>query len=80
MNVAVQIDGRPVLAAEPGRHERQLQPGVHSIQFEGTLLGKQWRVVPSWDGVAGLDAVSARDDCAAESPPACSLSLVSIRG
>jgi hypothetical protein len=31
------------------------------------LLGKQWRVVPSWDGVAmGSMAVSARDDCAAE--------------
>ena len=52
MNVAVQVDGRPVLAAEPGRHESQLQSGVHSIQFEGTLLGKEWRVVPSWDGVA----------------------------
>ena len=52
MNVSVQIDGRPVMAAAPGRYEIQLQPGAHAIQFEGTMLGKEWRVVPSWDGVA----------------------------
>ena len=52
MNVSVQIDGRPVTAAAPGRHEIQLQPGAHAIQFEGTMLGKEWRVVPTWDGLA----------------------------
>lgn len=57
LNVSVQIDGRPVTAIAPGRHEIQLQPGAHAIQFEGTMLGKEWRVFPSWDGV-GMGAMS----------------------
>ena len=25
---------------------------MHAIQFEGTLLGKEWRVIPAWNGAA----------------------------
>jgi hypothetical protein len=28
----------------------ELQRGSHFVQFEGTLLGKAWRVVPAWNG------------------------------
>jgi hypothetical protein len=51
MNVEMRVDGTRVDPAAPGRHERALTPGTHSIQFEGTMLGKQWRVVPEWNGV-----------------------------
>ena len=51
MNVSMSIDSRSVAAIEPGRHDIQLETGVHLVRFEGVMLGKQWRVVPSWNGV-----------------------------
>ena len=51
MQVALRIDGIQIEPQEPGRHEHSLDAGVHSVQFEGTMLGKQWRVVPEWNGV-----------------------------
>ena len=51
MGVSLLIDGTRIDPTAPGRHERTLKAGTHSVQFEGTLLGKQWRVIPEWDGV-----------------------------
>jgi hypothetical protein len=51
MSVSAAIDGHPMEVKEPGRHEVRLEPGAHAIQFEGTLLGKDWRVIPAWEGV-----------------------------
>lgn len=51
MNVSASIDGRPIELKEPGVHAIGLEPGVHALQFEGSLLGKQWLIVPSWDGI-----------------------------
>ena len=51
MNVSASIDGRPIELKEPGVHAIGLEPGVHALQFEGTLLGKQWQIVPAWDGI-----------------------------
>jgi hypothetical protein len=50
MDAAVRVDGTRVEPAGPGHHRVELQRGSHFIQFEGTLLGKQWRVVPAWNG------------------------------
>ena len=47
----LRIDGTQIEPREPGRHEHSLKAGVHSVQFEGTMLGKQWRVVPEWNSV-----------------------------
>ena len=49
--VSALIDGRPIELKEPGVHAIGLEPGVHALQFEGTLLGKEWRIVPAWDGI-----------------------------
>ena len=50
MNVTALIDRQPMPMSEPGRHEIQLAAGTHWLQFEGVMLGKEWRVVPTWDG------------------------------
>ena len=50
MGTALLIDGREVSAAEPGRHRIDLSSGTHSVQFDATLLGKEWRIVPAWNG------------------------------
>ena len=52
MNAALQIDGRAVTAGEPGHHQAELSSGTHSVQFDATLLGKEWRIVPAWNGIA----------------------------
>ncbi len=66
MDVALRIDNRPLAAVEPGRHGAQLERGIHAIQFEGTMLGKEWRIVPQWNGVA---MGSMRFPIATEHPP-----------
>ena len=52
MDVTLRIDGTRVEPVAPAHHQQILRRGSHMIQFEGTLLGKQWRVVPRWNGVA----------------------------
>ncbi len=52
MNVALRIDGMRVEPAAPGQHQITLTAGTHAVEFEGTMLGKEWRVVPEWNGVA----------------------------
>jgi hypothetical protein len=52
MDVALRVDGTRIEPVEPSHHRATLSPGTHMIQFEGTLLGKEWRVVPQWNGVA----------------------------
>lgn len=51
MGAALQIDGRAVSAAEPGHHHTELASGTHSVQFDLTLLSKEWRIVPAWNGL-----------------------------
>ncbi len=46
---ALQIDGRAVSAAEPGHHQAALPAGTHFVQFDATLLGKEWHIVPAWN-------------------------------
>ena len=50
MGAALQIDGREMSAAAPGHHRVDLSSGTHSVQFDATLLGKEWRIVPEWNG------------------------------
>ena len=50
MGTALQIDGREVSAAGPGHHQVDLSSGTHSVQFDATLLGKEWRIVPESNG------------------------------
>ena len=52
MNVALRIDDIPIDPSGPGRHERRLTAGTHFVEFKGTMLGKEWRVVPTWNDVA----------------------------
>lgn len=52
MNMALRIDGTPIEPDAPGHYQRRLPAGIHTVQFEGTLLGKQWRVVPEWNHLA----------------------------
>ena len=66
MDVALTVGSRPVAAAEPGRHHVQLARGIHAVQFQGTMLGKEWRIVPAWNGVA---MGSMRYPIATENPP-----------
>jgi hypothetical protein len=49
MNVALTIDGIAIEPVSPGRHERPLTRGTHFVEFKGTMLGKEWRVVPTWN-------------------------------
>jgi len=52
MAVSVRIDGIAIPAASPGEHRTELPRGTHLVQFEGTMIGKLWRVVPRWNGAA----------------------------
>ncbi|MEP6783128.1 MAG: glycosyltransferase family 39 protein [Acidobacteriota bacterium] len=52
MAVTMRVDGLSIAAAEPGRHRAELPRGTHLIQFDGTMLGKQWRAVPQWNGTS----------------------------
>ena len=66
METTLRIDNRTVDAAEPGRHRVELGRGIHPVQFQGTMLGKEWRIVPQWNGVA---MGSMRFPLATENPP-----------
>jgi len=50
MQATVRVDNTRVEAAAPAHHRVELQRGIHFIQFEGTMLGKEWRIVPAWNG------------------------------
>ena len=50
MDVELRVDGTRVDGSEPGRHHVVLQRGRHLVQFTGVLLGKEWRIVPEWNG------------------------------
>ncbi|MBM4437899.1 MAG: hypothetical protein FJ029_11855 [Actinobacteria bacterium] len=50
-NTRALVNGVPMPAAGPGRQEIPLPAGVHALQFDGTLLGKEWPVVPDWNGI-----------------------------
>ncbi len=50
MNANVVIDDRPVIANGEGFHEVAVPAGVHWVQVDATLAGKQWSLVPSWNG------------------------------
>ena len=50
MQATVRVDNMRVETAEPAHHRVELQRGSHFIQFEGTMLGKEWRIVPMWNG------------------------------
>jgi hypothetical protein len=52
MQATVRIDNTRVEAAGPAHHRAELQRGSHFIQFEGTMLGKYWRIVPAWNGTS----------------------------
>jgi hypothetical protein len=52
MNGSLTIDGARVEPMEPGHHRAELTRGAHVVQIEGTLLGKDWRIVPQWNGTA----------------------------
>ena len=52
MQATLRIDNTRVEAAGPAHHRAELQRGSHFIQFEGTMLGKQWRIVPVWNGAS----------------------------
>jgi hypothetical protein len=44
MTTTLAVDG--VLSTSPV----QLQPGVHQVVISGTMTGRQWRLVPAWNG------------------------------
>ena len=50
MQATVRVDHTRVEAAGPAHHRVELQRGSHFVQFEATMLGKEWRIVPSWNG------------------------------
>jgi hypothetical protein len=50
MELSLRVDNVAVAAVRPGHHQITLPPGSHAIQFDGTMLGKEWRIVPEWDG------------------------------
>ena len=50
MGAALQIDGRAVTPAGPGHHQTELSIGTHAVRLDATLLGKEWRIVPAWNG------------------------------
>jgi hypothetical protein len=52
MDVALRVDGVPITAVEPAHHRLSLARGSHLIEIDGTLIGKQWRIVPQWEGLA----------------------------
>jgi hypothetical protein len=50
MNATLLVDDRPVISSEPGSHEAAVPAGAHWVQVDATLAGKQWSLVPSWNG------------------------------
>ena len=52
MQATVRVDDTRVELVGPAHHRVELQRGSHFIQFEGTMLGKEWRIVPEWNGAA----------------------------
>lgn len=50
MALALRVGNMPVAPIAPGHHQIALGPGSHAIQFDSTLLGKEWRIVPQWNG------------------------------
>jgi hypothetical protein len=50
MRATLRVDNTPAEAVEPAHHRVELQRGRHFIQFEGTMLSKEWRIVPAWNG------------------------------
>jgi hypothetical protein len=52
MDASLRVDGIRVDASEPGRHQLALRRGSHLVEFDGTMLGKEWRIIPEWRGAA----------------------------
>ena len=52
MQATLRVDNTRVELIEPAHHRVELPPGSHFIQFEGTMLGKEWRIVPAWNGAS----------------------------
>ena len=50
MELALSVDDTPVAPVAPGHHQIELPPGSHAIHFDSTMLGKEWRIVPQWNG------------------------------
>jgi hypothetical protein len=50
MNATLLVDDRPIISSEPGSHEAAVPAGAHWVQVDATLAGKQWSLVPSWNG------------------------------
>ena len=50
MQATLRVDNTRVELIEPAHHRVELARGSHFIQFEGTMLGKAWRIVPEWNG------------------------------
>jgi hypothetical protein len=44
MTTTLAIDGR--FSTSPA----QLEPGIHQVVISGTMTGRRWRLVPTWDG------------------------------
>lgn len=57
MQATVRVDNTRVEAAGPAHHRVELQRGSHFVQFEATMLGKEWRVEPAWNGTSMGSAV-----------------------
>jgi hypothetical protein len=53
MSTALAVDGH--VAASPVT----LDPGIHQVVISGTMTGKQWRLVPSWNARDLWSAVTA---------------------
>jgi hypothetical protein len=51
MELSLRVDNAAVAAVGAGHHQVTLAPGSHALQFDSTLLGKEWRIVPEWNGV-----------------------------
>ena len=51
MQVNAAVNGVSMQRVTAGTQELLLPAGLHSVRFEGVLLGKEWPIVPEWDGV-----------------------------
>ena len=49
-NATLLVNGRPIGAREPGRHDVTLTRGTHLVQLNAILLTKHWPIVPIWNG------------------------------
>jgi hypothetical protein len=50
MNATVLVDESPVMRTGDDAHAIALSPGVHWLRIDSTLAGKNWSLVPSWNG------------------------------